>query len=48
MDANATKEHLYQRAQELDIPGRSKMGKAELIEALQKANDSATRKARGN
>ena len=48
VDANATKEHLYQRAQELDIPCRSKMGKAELIEALQKANDSATRKARGN
>lgn len=48
VDANASKEHLYQRAQELDIPGRSKMGKAELIEALRKANDSATRKARGN
>ncbi|BCW43459.1 ChaB family protein [Arthrobacter sp. StoSoilB5] len=47
VDANASKEHLYQRAQELDIKGRSKMSKDELVEALQKANDAATRKARG-
>ncbi|XAS74594.1 ChaB family protein [Micrococcaceae bacterium Sec5.1] len=47
VDANASKEHLYQRAQELDIKGRSKMSKDELVTALQKANDAATRKARG-
>ena len=47
VDANASKEHLYQRAQELDIKGRSKMSKDELVKALQKANDAATRKARG-
>ena len=47
VDANASKEHLYQRAQELDVKGRSKMTKDELVEALQKANDAATRKARG-
>ncbi len=47
VDANASKDHLYQRAQELDIKGRSKMSKDELVRALQKANDAATRKARG-
>ncbi|MCD4851902.1 ChaB family protein [Arthrobacter sp. AK01] len=46
VDANASKEHLYQRARELDIKGRSTMDKDELVEALQKANDAATRKAR--
>lgn len=29
-----TKADLYQRAQELDVPGRSRMSKSELIEAL--------------
>ena len=48
VDANASKEHLYKRAQELDIAGRSKMDKDELVKALQKANDAATRKARGD
>jgi cation transport regulator ChaB len=47
VDANASKEHLYKRAQELNIDGRSKMDKAELVEALMKANEAATRKARG-
>jgi cation transport regulator ChaB len=46
VDANASKEHLYKRAQELNIDGRSRMNKDELITALQKANDAATRKAR--
>jgi hypothetical protein len=48
VDANASKEHLYRRAQELNIDGRSKMTKDELVKALQKANDAATRKARGD
>ncbi len=29
-----TRTQLYERARELNIPGRSKMGKSELIEAL--------------
>jgi cation transport regulator ChaB len=48
VDANASKEHLYKRAQELNIDGRSKMDKDELVKALMKANEAATRKARGD
>lgn len=48
VDANASKEHLYKRAQEMNIEGRSKMDKDQLVEALQKANEAATRKARGD
>ena len=47
VDANASKEHLYELAGRLEIGGRSKMTKAELVEALQKASASRTRKARG-
>ncbi len=32
--AERSRTQLYERAKELDIPGRSKMGKSELIEAL--------------
>jgi hypothetical protein len=46
VDANATKEHLYERAQQLDVEGRSQMDKDELVDAVQKANDQETRKAR--
>ncbi|HET9500681.1 MAG TPA: ChaB family protein [Marmoricola sp.] len=46
VDANATKEHLYDIAQELDVPGRSKMDKDELVDAIEKANDRETRKSR--
>lgn len=48
VDANASKEHRYQRAKELNIEGRSKMDKEELVKALMKANEAATRKARGD
>jgi hypothetical protein len=48
VDANASKEHLYERAKQLDVEGRSKMDKDELARAVQKANDKATRKARGD
>lgn len=45
VDANATKEHLLGLARRLDVKGRSRMTKAELVEALQKANARATREA---
>ena len=46
VDANATKEHLYELATRLGVSGRSRMTKAELVEALQKANDRASARAR--
>jgi hypothetical protein len=46
VDANASKEHLYERAKQLDVEGRSTMDKDELAKAVQKANDRETRKAR--
>jgi cation transport regulator ChaB len=47
VDANAGKEHLLSVAKKLDISGRSKMKKSELVAAIQKANAKSTRKARG-
>ena len=47
VDANAGKDHLMEVAKRLDIRGRSRMSKAELVDAIQKANASSTRKARG-
>lgn len=46
VDANASKAHLYDIAKKLDIPKRSSMSKKELVDAIQKANDRETRKAR--
>jgi cation transport regulator ChaB len=46
VDANASKRHLYQLARRLDVPGRSRMSKAELVDAVKQANDRATRRAR--
>jgi cation transport regulator ChaB len=46
VDANATKKHLLEVAKRLDVRGRSSMDKAELVEAIQKANDRETRRAR--
>jgi cation transport regulator ChaB len=46
VDEQASKQHLYQIAKRLDIPGRSTMGKEELIRAIGKANRSKTREAR--
>jgi cation transport regulator ChaB len=46
VDANASKAHLMDVAKRLDIRGRSSMTKAELVDAIQKANDRSTRKAR--
>ncbi len=47
VDANASKEHLYQQAQKLGVGGRSKMSKKQLASAIQKANDKETRQSRG-
>lgn len=46
VDANATKEHLYEIAQRLDISGRSTMNKSELNDAIQKENEARTRQNR--
>jgi len=46
VDANASKAHLYELARRLDVKGRSSMTKSELVEAIQKANDRSTRRAR--
>ncbi|MDD9206358.1 ChaB family protein [Georgenia sp. 10Sc9-8] len=46
VDANASKEHLYEVAQRLDISGRSSMSKDELVSAIEKENDKRTRKSR--
>lgn len=46
VDANATKTHLMEVAKRLDVRGRSRMTKAELVEAIGKANNRSTRRAR--
>ena len=46
VDTQATKAHLMDLARRLDVPGRSRMSKAELVEALQKANARETARAR--
>lgn len=46
VNANASKQHLYDVAKRLDISGRSKMNKGELVDAIQKANRKETRKNR--
>ena len=48
MDANATKAHLLGITRRLEVTGRSSMTKAELVEAIRKANDKANAKARGD
>jgi cation transport regulator ChaB len=48
VDANASKQHLQDVAKRLDIRGRSRMTKAELVDAIEKANNRSTRRARGN
>ena len=46
VDANASKQHLMDIAKRLEITGRSRMTKAELVDAIQKANAASTRRAR--
>ncbi|OLT38557.1 cation transport regulator ChaB [Saccharomonospora sp. CUA-673] len=43
VDANAGKQHLYERAKELGISGRSRMTKSELVDALQAESGRRTR-----
>ncbi|ASW54574.1 cation transport regulator ChaB [Plantactinospora sp. KBS50] len=47
VDANAPKEHLMAVARKLDVPGRSRMTKGELVTAIQKVNNRRTTAARG-
>ena len=42
---NASKAHLLEVAEQLDVTGRSRMTKAELVDALDKANRRATSRA---
>ncbi len=44
VDANASKKHLMDVAKRLDVAGRSRMTKPELVDAIQKANTRSTRK----
>ena len=45
VDAFASKTHLMDVAKRLDIKGRSKMKKAQLVKAIDKANRSQTAKS---
>jgi cation transport regulator ChaB len=46
VDEHASKEHQYDVAKRLGVDGRSRMSKAELLDAIRKANRSKTRQAR--
>ena len=46
VDAHASKVHLYEVAQRLGVSGRSRMGKDELVEAIDRANRRANADAR--
>ena len=46
VDANATKGHLEEVAKKVGIEHPEKLKKADLVEAIEKANDRATAKAR--
>lgn len=45
VDANASKQHLLDVARRLDVPGRSRMTKDELVRAIMRANRRSTRAA---
>ena len=48
VNANASKKHLQDVARKLNISGRSKMDKDELVDAIKKENRRETAKARGD
>jgi hypothetical protein len=43
VDEQASMQHLRELARRLDVPGRSKMNKAQLLDAIRKANRRETR-----
>lgn len=45
VDAHASKSHLYDVAKRLDVRGRSRMSKDQLVDAIRKENDRRTRRA---
>jgi hypothetical protein len=47
VDANASKAHLMEIARQLDVESRSKMTKADLIEAVDKSNRRESTRSRG-
>jgi cation transport regulator ChaB len=47
VDAGKSKSELYEEAKRSGVEGRSRMTKDELAEAIRRANDRATAKARG-
>lgn len=48
VDERASKSHLYEVARRLDIAGRSQMDKRQLVSAIKRANDRASRRARSS
>lgn len=48
VDTTASKKHLLDVARRLDINGRSKMSKGELVSAIEKANTHETAESRGS
>lgn len=46
IDANASVTHLRELARKLDVPGRSRMSKSELVASLKQASRRATARAR--
>ena len=48
VDAHASKQHLYDVAKRLEVAGRSRMTKDELVEAIKKANRKASAEARSD
>ena len=46
VDAKASKSHLMDVARRLDVSGRSRMTKDQLVEAIRKANAAETRRSR--
>ena len=46
VDRSASKKHLYELAQRLDVTGRSSMSKDELVEAIGRANDRESARSR--
>ena len=45
VDARASKSHLMEVARRLNVRGRSRMNKADLVTAIQRANDRASRRS---